>query len=477
MKVTDAYRRAPCASILVERDRRQRRAFTTEDLKPSIAARGVLSPIIVEERPDGALALIAGERRLTASIELGLPDIPIRLASELSPVEAQIIELEENLKRQDLSWQDQARAIAGLHALYQSDDPEWTQAATALAIGVTPSLVSMTLRVARDLAQERIAGAPNLNAAHNMLARVDSRKLGDMASDIIAAGIGIVTGAIGAFTGASAASAGSPVPGVAPGAVGPAIAPGSGVLAPPPAVPIAMPPPPPESILNESFLTWAPTYSGPKFNFVHCDFPYGKNVFKGELSGRDKWLTYDDSPELYWELIDCFCANLDRFMAYSAHLMFWLSADIETLAATVQRFAERAPELTFQSKALIWHKTDNVGVLADPKRGPRHVYETALIASRGDRQIVKAVSDVYGSPTDKRHHHSTKSQPMLEHYFQMFVDETTTLLDPTCGGGSSLRAAEARGAASVLGLEIDPEHYANANSALRQFRTLRKVSA
>ena len=89
---------------------------------------------------------------------------------------------------------------------------------------------------------------------------------------------------------------------------------------------------------------------------------------------------------------------------------------------------------------------------------------------------MKPVSDIYDAPTDKRFHPSTKPEPMLRHFFQMFVDETTRLLDPTCGGGSALRAAESLGAKQVLGLEMEMEYFESAKSALRSFRTLRGVS-
>jgi tRNA G10 N-methylase Trm11 len=65
---------------------------------------------------------------------------------------------------------------------------------------------------------------------------------------------------------------------------------------------------------------------------------------------------------------------------------------------------------------------------------------------------------------------------MLRHFFQMFVDENTRLLDPTCGGGSALRAAESLGASQVLGLEINKEYADNARVALKNFRNLRKAS-
>jgi predicted RNA methylase len=59
----------------------------------------------------------------------------------------------------------------------------------------------------------------------------------------------------------------------------------------------------------------------------------------------------------------------------------------------------------------------------------------------------------------------------------MFVDENTRLLDPTCGGGSALRAAESLNAGSVLGIERDRTHYDAAVSAHRSFRLLRGVKA
>jgi len=104
------------------------------------------------------------------------------------------------------------------------------------------------------------------------------------------------------------------------------------------------------------------------------------------------------------------------------------------------------------------------------------VVETCLYASREDRKIVRTVSGAYGSPTNKDLHPSTKPEPMLRHFFQMFVDENTSLLDPTAGSGSALRAAESLGAKRMLGLEVDQEYAKNANVAMRNFRNLRKVS-
>ena len=55
---------------------------------------------------------------------------------------------------------------------------------------------------------------------------------------------------------------------------------------------------------------------------------------------------------------------------------------------------------------------------------------------------------------------------MLEHFFSMLVSDTTRLLDPTCGSGSALRAAQSLGVKQMLGIEIDPEYAAQAQLSL-----------
>src|SRR5262245_9408023 len=124
---------------------------------------------------------------------------------------------------------------------------------------------------------------------------------------------------------------------------------------------------------------------------------------------------------------------------------------------------------------LIWMKTDGAGIIPDPERGPRQIYETCFLGSRGDRKIVRAVANAYGAPTVRDQHMSEKPEPMLRHFFGMLVDENTVMLDPTCGSGSALRAAESLGAKYVLGLEIDPEFAARARDALTRSRRLKQA--
>lgn len=481
MTFTDDWRRVPLSSIKVDRAKRQRRNvrdpfgrfLDSDGLLASISARGVMNAVIVEER-EGELWLRAGERRLEASRELNLPDIPVRLISSLPETELYIIEFEENLKRLDLNWRDEVAAVAELHRLYCSLHPKWTLEATAKSIGY--SQVPEALRVARDLDSPRIAAAGGVRAAYNILARIDERVAADVVNDIIDAGADIFSNIGGGEENGDtrsidSAARGSSTTSTISDKSTVHTTGGSGTSST-----RATTPTPEDSIRCADALEFFRTYTGPTFSFIHCDFPYGIGVFSGALSGRDANITYDDSKKTYLTLCRELCEALPRIMSHSAHLMFWLSADIQIQHSTLEIFREHAPQLRFNYKPLIWHKTDNVGIIANPKQDPRHVYETALFARTEERQLVRSVSDTYGAPTDKLHHPSTKPEPMLRHFFQMFVDNYSKILDPTCGGGSALRAAESLGAPYVLGLEKDEEHCKNAQSALRSFRTLRKVS-
>jgi len=457
MAISDTYQRIPCAEIKVARDARQRREFSTTDLEPSITRFGVLTPIIV----DSDLNLIAGERRLTTSIKLGLPDIPVRFISDLTPSEAQIIELVENLKRVDLSWQDSARSIAKIHDIFSVESRDWNYTKTANEIGVTTQWATGCIRVARALADPRIAKLDGMKTAINMLTRMEERKTADVLADIAETTLDLFGERDDGEPEGEASIGGDSGTDRPQGAMEhrPSLQPAQQK---------------PESILCEDFISWANTYSGPPFNFLHCDFPYGVNLFAGKWSGRETHTSYSDSPDTYWNLCLALFSNLDKLMGHSGHIMFWFSMDYYT--ETMNMFESRAPSLVMQKRPLVWHKTDNTGIVPDPSRGPRYIYETALIGSREDRKIVKTVANVHGSPVDKKHHTSTKPEPMLRHFFQMFVDENTKMLDPTCGSASSLRAAESLGAVQVLGLELDPTSAVIARGALKDFRNLRAIA-
>jgi len=100
--------------------------------------------------------------------------------------------------------------------------------------------------------------------------------------------------------------------------------------------------------------------------------------------------------------------------------------------------------------------------MPDPQRGGRRTYETAFHCTRGDRKVVKPVSMLIGNPNVKEYHMSEKPRTMLRHFFRMFVDDSTRMLDPTCGSGNAVIEAQAAGANVACGIERDEEFFDSA---------------
>lgn len=428
--------------ILIREDRQRKDLGDLSELKESLTARGQLQPIVIEEAPvDGdtlGLFLVAGERRLTACRELGIK-VQASLLRDLTPIERELVELDENTKRKDLHWTELAKAVARIHALRQTLEPSWTQAQTAESMGYNPSSTSFIGKAITvgGLLDETLAKANSLESAYNIVSRQQSRQFADIANEILAP-----------RTRSEPHAEGTPY---------------EQPMAAAPELPI----------LNGSFLEWAPTYSGPKFNFIHCDFPYGVGLGESDQMQADAQEVYDDSEEVYWQLLMTFAQTLDNFCYPSAHVMFWFSMKFyeETKA-----FLRKETDLRVYDIPLVWLKSDNAGILPDHRRYGRNVYETAFLCSRGDRFIVKPVANAYAAPTaSKKIHPSEKPEPVLKHFFQQFLDSGSEVFDPTCGGGSALRAADPI-AKRVFGIELSPEFSSAANAALTSARALRKAA-
>jgi hypothetical protein len=74
--------------------------------------------------------------------------------------------------------------------------------------------------------------------------------------------------------------------------------------------------------LNADFREWLGNYSGPAFNFLHCDFPYGINFHEHDRQGSIRMGdTYDDSPDTY----KAWSRYWDLPSPTPAHLLFWFS--------------------------------------------------------------------------------------------------------------------------------------------------------
>ncbi|MFZ9394677.1 MAG: ParB/RepB/Spo0J family partition protein [Erythrobacter sp.] len=112
-----------------------------DELAASIAARGVIQPVIVRPRGPGRYQLVAGERRWRAAQRARLHEIPA-LVRELDEREVMALALIENIQREDLNPVEEARAYQRL-----SEDEGLTQADIARMVEKSRSHVANLQRL------------------------------------------------------------------------------------------------------------------------------------------------------------------------------------------------------------------------------------------------------------------------------------------------------------------------------------------
>jgi ParB/RepB/Spo0J family partition protein len=143
-------------------DVRQRKDLgDLESLQISIDTYGLLVPIIVELEPSGMYQIIAGQRRFEACKLLGKTTIDCILKEEADPLIKKEIEFEENIRRKQLNWLEEATTRAELHRLKKerysnilssSGQATWNQKSTASDLGVSEATISQDLQLVEALA-------------------------------------------------------------------------------------------------------------------------------------------------------------------------------------------------------------------------------------------------------------------------------------------------------------------------------------
>ena len=361
-----------------------------------------------------------------------------------------VFEFIENKERLDLPWQDKAKAIYQIHeACCLQSSTRWHNSDTAKLLGLHPTVVGKYLQIGRTSQSTNpklihvIKESETLNSAVAAIDRVNTRS-----NPAPKLGLGKVY---------------TPAP--AP------IEPTTDYEEDLEPVSLGA-----QSILHADFHKWAADYIGAPFNFIHCDFPYGISYNTGgnfsAPADTVQMGQYDDSAEVYWELLDTLRRHEEQLIADSCHIMFWFSqsyAKGETdyrknmRRLTEDYFLDSFPAAKLQSFPMIWNHSQ-LQTTPDHNRYGARTYETAMLLTFGDRKIVKPVHLCceYNTPSGAKIHRSQKPIPVLRHFFSMFVDDTTTMLDPTCGSGSSVITAHQLGAPKVLGIEQDEPTYKTA---------------
>jgi ParB/RepB/Spo0J family partition protein len=432
----------PISSIQIP-ENRQRQEFDLAELNElgeSIKTFGLFHPIILREQfeevssnPDIGvrhLYLVAGERRLRAVAdiyELGgsfihdkqpvpVGHIPYILLGELDELGREEAELEENIRRKDLSWQELATATARLSHLRTRQAaaagvPAPTTAAIAKEVrgsseGIHQATTRREILVAKHLDDPEIRAAKGVDDAFKILKRKeDAAKRVQLAAEIGRS-----------YTAGSAHKA-----------------------------------------LNEDSLGWMASVEEGQFDVILTDPPYGIDADTfGDSGGKAAGAHfYKDDYETWKEIITCLAKEGFRITKPQAHL--YCFCDITRFEEAKAIFAQ-AGWKCFRTP-IIWHKP-NGSRTPWVDQGPQRKYEIILYANKGSRPVTRIYPDLVSYPADENlGHQAQKPVSLFTDLLRRSVGPGDQVLDPFAGSGPVLPAGH-EFKCQVTAIEKDPAAYA-----------------
>ena len=168
-----------------------RKSFNDEkfrELVESVRVHGVLQPVVVRTSGSGQYELVAGERRLRASVAAGLKRVPA-VIRELTDEQSLQVALIENLQREDINAMEAAQAYKRL-----ADEFGLSQEELALSIGKSRSSVANTVRLLNlpeVIQRELSGGAISEGHARAILSLGETEDQVELCKRIVAAGLSV----------------------------------------------------------------------------------------------------------------------------------------------------------------------------------------------------------------------------------------------------------------------------------------------
>jgi len=340
------------------------------------------------------------------------------MARELT--EKEEAELEENVIRKDLSWQEQARAQAALHNLrikqhgeYSKQEQDgWSVKKTAEEIvghepsGSAQKTVSDAIFLDNFLDDPLVANAPSKKEALKVIADLEKARERKQKADnwdpAQADHTCLQGDCYSIFS---------------------------------------------TLVVEES----SEKYEVPSFDCIIADPPYGRAMDKHTFANRHK---YDDSREIFLKFINEFPVMARELTKPQAHA--YMFHDIRDFEKSM--IAWEIGGWKVWPWPLIWDK-GNVGSYGAADQGPRHVYDAILFANKGDRPCIMMQRDVINITQDTTLPHPA-GKP-IELYAELLKRSTEPgdyILDPMCGGGTIFPAAS-RLKLHATGIELDEKYY------------------
>lgn len=412
---------------------RQRKEIDPEalvELSNSIVALGLIHPIVV--RADGELiVLVAGERRITAISTLwalgdsytheskDVPEgmIPATFLNDLDPLDAMEMELDENIRRADLTWQERSETTSKIYELRRLQGEKRGET-------VPPSTGQIASQVYPDLHPDRGQDTVRkelILAKHLKDPEVRAAKTADEGIKIIkrkeeSARQSALGESVGKTFGQHS-----------------------------------------HRLFQGNCLDILKTEPAGQFDVILTDPPYGIDAQDFNDSGgkaNAAGHTYDDSLDNWLSLMQHFVVECFRLAKPQAHAYIFCDVDnfvrLRELMGVSGWRVFRTP--------LVWHNPTSQRA-PWPQMGPHRRYQLCLYAVKGDRPVLKLAPDVVTYASDQNLGWAAQKPVAL---YQDLLTRSTragdSVLDPFCGSGTIFPAAHGL-KVRAMGVEMDPVAY------------------
>lgn len=179
----------PITSI-IQTDRQRQDLGDIQGLAESIKRYGIIHPPVVSRNPDNiSYTLVAGGRRTAACLHLGYTEIEVNFREELSLEDIHELELEENLRRKSLTWQEHVLAIDDLHSKRcrkaALSGSEWFRDMTGEMLGCSRGSVNNAIRMAQELRKDlKKAGIWTCDSASDALKYLLKKQVDDATAEL-----------------------------------------------------------------------------------------------------------------------------------------------------------------------------------------------------------------------------------------------------------------------------------------------------
>lgn len=408
--------------ILVPQDRMRKTFTRIQELADSIKKFGLIHPLVVSPSDkDGKFNLVAGERRYQACILAGVRDVPCSLRED-SELILKEIELEENVCRSDITFEEEGIGLAQILELKKKEDPKWGIEETARMTNRSTGDVSSKIRVAREFQKdpkmrEACKGLPYTVALKKIEQIKETRKMERLSKQ------------------------------------------GSVIIS--------------TDLRMGNCLDLIKAIETASIDLLLTDPPYGVERIEKLRKGGSKSLggyalmseTHNLTLEEVLRLLKALAPELHRVLKPGCH--FYMFCGFQYVGDFI---AALKPYLEFQPPLLIWDR----GKSSAPAMGYNYMSRAEAIIygckpPRGRRLAENKynILECPDVPRNLRRYQTEKPIPLLTTFIKQSTNMNEVVLDPFAGSASTLVAAKKVGRRGI-GFEIDPSAFHRAQKRLSE---------